>query len=579
MRINSTNRLRWSMRTQMAFDTMVPRPAQAARLGNDILLQIFYHLETDASLCVAALVCRSWMPPAQVLLYNTICIGPWDPNDSASFARGDLFTRTMQTAPRLAGLVHYLSLHTGADVIRDQVEWLHLLPEHGLNRFRYMWSSENTFDPYILVAPAIRTVTHFIAHGPQNPYTLRACLSLPNLETLEVSLADCDDDDAGWRDWTRDLHGAASLAPRLRKLIIRMYFVACPAALTLFTLFAPQLAAFQLHAMYEIFEPHREWAAALTSDGGRLKELVLSGSVWWTREGAPFMDDVVRYTRSLELVRCPLGSYSDAFFRDLPPTVRVLELYVDAPHSRFPHERALVEMFREMGAGRRWSALREVCFLSQYRTTAPLSAEVVQAARGAGVGLACERAGLYTPVGCMSEADIVESSEWEVLFHPLCCAEGLMDGLGLQVLVLISVRKVWVDALYWLYDVDRDLCICTTLFITSSEVRALCFCSSFGPQGVGRDAAPLAVGRPCGLHMLTSSSTFDLEAQCLHPPCSLSTIAHPMQRFWASVPRLLAHESYLTWAAVGPDDECRTSNGHPGFRLCLVLARKRLAAK
>ena len=58
-------------------------------------------------------------------------------------------------------------------------------------------------------------------------------------------------------------------------------------------------------------------------------------------------------------------------------------------------------------------ALEEVRFLSQYRTTLPLSARsgVVEAARAGGVRLVCVRAGLYTPVGCMAEVDIVQSSE------------------------------------------------------------------------------------------------------------------------------------------------------------------------
>ncbi|KAM5538388.1 hypothetical protein V8D89_007990 [Ganoderma adspersum] len=405
----------------MALDVMASRPTRAARLGNDVLLQIFYHLDTDASLCVAALVRRSWTIPAQVLLYNTICFGPWDPCDPTSSARCSLFARTMHSSPHLACLVRYLSLHTGADVVRDQVEWLHLLPPHGLNRFRYMWSSEHTFDPYVLVAPAVLTVTHFIAHGPQNPASLRACLSLPALETLEVSLADCADDcesDAGWpeRDW--GLH--AALAPRLRKLIIRMYFVACPAALSLFTAFAPQLSAFQLHALFELFEPQRAWAAALTSAPlarDRLTQLVLSGSISWPRDGRPFMDDVVRQRRALERIRCPQGSYTDTFFRSLPPSVRILELYHDAD-GPFAHERALAALLREVQRGRGESALEEVRFLSQYRTTLPLSADsdsdsdwgVVEAARASGVRLVCVRAGLYTPVGCMAEADIVESS-------------------------------------------------------------------------------------------------------------------------------------------------------------------------
>ncbi|KAM5538409.1 hypothetical protein V8D89_008011, partial [Ganoderma adspersum] len=192
-------------------------------------------------------------------------------------------------------------------------------------------------------------------------------------------------------------------------LLIRMYFVACPAALSLFTAFAPQLSAFQLHAMYEIFAPHRAWAAALTSARparDRLTQLVLSGSISWPRDGRAFMDDVVRQRRALELVHCPQGSYTDVFFRELPPAIRILELYhdVDGP---FAHERALAALLR--GRRKSQSALEEVRFLSQYRTTLPLLAGsgVVEAARARGVRLVCVRTGLYTPVGCMAEADIV----------------------------------------------------------------------------------------------------------------------------------------------------------------------------
>ena len=88
----------------LAFDVMAVRQTRAARLGDDVLFQIFYHLDTDASLCVAALVCRAWTLPAQVLLYNTICYGPSDPSDpstSTSPARNSLLARTMHTAPHL----------------------------------------------------------------------------------------------------------------------------------------------------------------------------------------------------------------------------------------------------------------------------------------------------------------------------------------------------------------------------------------------------------------------------------------------------------------------------------------------
>ena len=500
----------------LAFDVMAVRQTRAARLGDDVLFQIFYHLDTDAALCVAALVCRAWTLPAQVLLYNTICYTPCDHSDPAdppfSVARSSasLLARTMHTSPHLTHLVRFLSLslslHTGTHaVVREDVEWLHRLPAHGLARFRYTWASEHTFDPHVLVAPAIRTVPHFIAHGPQTPSILRTCLALPALETLEVSLADCADPDpwsevgvgvngeggregAGGGEWGID----ASQAPRLRRLSIRMYFVACPAALALFRAFAPQLVAFQLHALFELFEPHTAWGAALASssapwpssssdsllDNGspnsnphphphpnsssNLKELVLSGALSWPRAGAPFMDAAVAHHRALERVRCPLGSYTDAFFRALPPSVRILELYVDVDIDvgvPFAHEGALADLLWDVrdsrahrhGHGRgdleghwreeerereresaRTMALEEVRFLSQYRTTLPLSARsgVVEAARAGGVRLVCVRAGLYTPVGCMAEADIVQSSECENRCDPLGYVGLELTGVG-----------------------------------------------------------------------------------------------------------------------------------------------------
>ena len=496
----------------LAFDVMAVRQTRAARLGDDVLFQIFYHLDTDAALCVAALVCRAWTLPAQVLLYNTICYTPCDHSDPAdppfSVARSSasLLARTMHTSPHLTHLVRFLSLslslHTGTHaVVREDVEWLHRLPAHGLARFRYTWASEHTFDPHVLVAPAIRTVPHFIAHGPQTPSILRTCLALPALETLEVSLADCADPDpwsevgvgvngeggregAGGGEWGID----ASQAPRLRRLSIRMYFVACPAALALFRAFAPQLVAFQLHALFELFEPHTAWGAALASssapwpssssdsllDNGspnsnphphphpnsssNLKELVLSGALSWPRAGAPFMDAAVAHHRALERVRCPLGSYTDAFFRALPPSVRVLELYVDVDaRVPFAHEGALAALLwavwesrghgrgnstgqreredtQSAGAQKTNMALEEVRFLSQYRTTLPLSpgSGVVEAARAGGVRLVCVRAALYTPVGCMAEADVVQSSECENRCDSLgiCGAGAGADGVG-----------------------------------------------------------------------------------------------------------------------------------------------------
>ena len=130
------------------------------------------------------------------------------------------------------------------------------------------------------------------------------------------------------------------------------------------------------------------------------------------------MDAVVRAHRALERLRCPIGAYSGAFFRDLPPSVRVLELYVDVDvdagagrgrrwRFHFPHARALVGLLREVGAGRRACGLREVRFLSLYRTTVPVPTShshedgdwgLVEAAREAGVRLVCVRVpGLYTP--------------------------------------------------------------------------------------------------------------------------------------------------------------------------------------
>ena len=174
------------------------------------------------------------------------------------------------------------------------------------------------------------------------------------------------------------------------------------------------------------------------------------------------MDEAVKRHRALERVRCPLGSYTDAFFRALPPSVRILELYVDVDIDvgvPFAHEGALADLLWDVrdsrahrhGHGRgdleghwreeerereresaRTMALEEVRFLSQYRTTLPLSARsgVVEAARAGGVRLVCVRAGLYTPVGCMAEADIVQSSECENRCDPLGYVGLELTGVG-----------------------------------------------------------------------------------------------------------------------------------------------------
>ena len=388
---------------------MTQKPASC--LNDDTLHHIFYYLETDRSLCVAALVCKAWTKPAQVFLYNTVCYYAWDlPSDPAAPSRSKLFARTMHSAPQLASLIRYLSVHTIGESTRSQIEWLYSLPAHGLTRFRYMWEPQSPYNSYVLHAPAVHTVTHFIAHGPQNPDSLREILSLPLLETLEVSLIDCDEE-ANRDDWA----SRTSSAPRLRKLVIRVYFISCPVALSLFTAFAPQLSAFQLHALYEIFHPHHQWSVAFVSFASHLKQLVLSGSIRWTKEGRPFMDDLIRRTGSLELIRCPEGSYTDSFFRHFPISVVTLELYVS--QARFAHESALVDLLQVVKDKSRRYALREIRFLTQYRTTLPLSPHVAELFGKGGVSLSCERVGLYTPVQYMSEAAIIESCKHSQVTH------------------------------------------------------------------------------------------------------------------------------------------------------------------
>ncbi|PIL31031.1 hypothetical protein GSI_05725 [Ganoderma sinense ZZ0214-1] len=341
-------------------------------------------------------------PPAQELLYNTLCLGPFDSRDAA---RGGLLARTLRTAPRFAAFVRCFSLYTGG------------ADPHFLD----------TFNLAVLAAP---TVPHLVAHGPLTPASLRACLALPCLEALEVDFAHCSSSssdpypfpESNWggepereRQWDWIDAGAVP-APRLRRLLVRVYFVAYPAAL------APRSRR---------SSSTRSSSSSCPTARGPPPSPPRSPS-----RGESFMDAVVRHHRALERVRCPLGAYSATLFRDLPQSVRVLEFYVDPDPDAdsdgdgiswgrqwFPHARALAGLLREVGRGRRESGLREVRFLSQYRTTVPVDSGwdegegegegegLVDAARAGGVRLVCVRVpGLYTPVRCMAEADIVGSS-------------------------------------------------------------------------------------------------------------------------------------------------------------------------
>ncbi|TBU37244.1 hypothetical protein BD309DRAFT_995210 [Dichomitus squalens] len=186
-----------------------------------------------------------------------------------------------------------------SDDDKGQLDWLHLLPEDGLSRFRYLWHPKQTFDPSVLEAPAVRAVTHLIVHGPQSAAILRACLSLPRLETLEVSLDDCDE--------AADWDVGAGLAPHLRRLVLRVYFCRCPVAIALFTAFAPQLVSFHLHALFHVLH------------------LILSGDTSWQNIGSPFLDGFVERAPSLEHIRCMQGTLTGAFFGRLPSSLKTFE--------------------------------------------------------------------------------------------------------------------------------------------------------------------------------------------------------------------------------------------------------------
>ncbi|TBU24959.1 hypothetical protein BD311DRAFT_809552 [Dichomitus squalens] len=204
-----------------------------------------------------------------------------------------------------------------SDDDKGQLDWLHLLPEDGLSRFRYLWHPEQTFDPSVLEAPAVRAVTHLIVHGPQSAAILPACLSLPRLETLEVSLDDCDE--------AADWDVGAGLAPHLRRLVLRVYFCRCPVAIALFTAFAPQLVSFHLHALFHVLVPYHEWEQALMAHGTHLQHLILSGDTSWQNIGSPFLDGFVERAPSLEHIRCMQGTLTGAFFGRLPSSLKTFE--------------------------------------------------------------------------------------------------------------------------------------------------------------------------------------------------------------------------------------------------------------
>ena len=127
------------------------------------------------------------------------------------------------------------------------------------------------------------------------------------------------------------------------------------------------------------------------------------------------MDDLIRRSDSLELIRCPEGSYTDSFFRHFSTSVVTLELYVS--QARFAYESALIDLLQAVKVKSRRYALREVRFLTQYRTTLPLSPHVMEFFGKGGVSLNCERVGLYTPVQYMSETAIIESCEYSHVTH------------------------------------------------------------------------------------------------------------------------------------------------------------------
>ncbi|EJF66867.1 hypothetical protein DICSQDRAFT_151271 [Dichomitus squalens LYAD-421 SS1] len=300
--------------------------AKLTMLNQDVLDHIFECEVLAGTLPAAALVCQAWTQPVQRVLYRDILFSV-----SNYRQRDNLFARTMRTSPHLRGYVRTLRLITlwNHSPNPNDIDWIRLLPAHGLREFHWFWVRGNMV-PAVVWYPAVRTAPRARFRGRlHDSERLQSIIDMPHLQYLTLELSGRE---------TGNL--VAPLTSQLRHLNLYLSIGHGSIIDAFLAAVGPHLESLQLtcNMGYDSLED-RQLISAIEIHCLGLRKLYIS--TIHMRDGAPpFLDVLVRQYPALDYLRCAEETYSARMFERLPPTLITLAFSCDSV--LFKQEEALL---------------------------------------------------------------------------------------------------------------------------------------------------------------------------------------------------------------------------------------------
>ena len=300
-------------------------------IHEDILYHVFEHDSLRQTLPDVAVVCHAWTQPAQSALYRDLVFTTMD-----NRKRDVLLASTMRTHAHLRRHVRRLKLLTfwTHSPSPEMCDWIQLLPAHCMREFHWVWLRGHIL-PAVVDYPAVRTISHMTLKGRLHSSSkLQPILELPHLRSLSLELSGHE---------VGELY--APETQQLEQLNVYLSIGYGPIFDKLLAAVGPQLGAFRLVCKMG-YKPKEDaqLVSAIAEYLPNLTRLDVSAR-FIVNEPVPFLDGLVGRYSTLQHLHCAEDTYSERIFKNLPPTLRTLELSSGAVF----HEAALLEFLQTRG--------------------------------------------------------------------------------------------------------------------------------------------------------------------------------------------------------------------------------------
>ncbi|RDX44288.1 hypothetical protein OH76DRAFT_1487239 [Lentinus brumalis] len=317
---------------------MAPCDPQSFPLSQDILYQILDNPDIlrKGHLASAALVSRIWTAPAQSALYKEVAC-----TYESQISLDSLYD-TMNEYPHLRPLLRSLCTPIYSNNEKVQ-QFMRLLPPHFLRQlhldFQFHIDYPRVYLPLSFwQIPAVQTLSSLtVWYGIHNVQEL-ATILVPTLVHLELVFP-------GVETYAFDGHYNYPIPPNLRHFTVEFSYTWIRPMYDLFIALSPQLESFTTDGPWYVNGDFHQWRdAAIARYGRGLKKLLLLGQESergrpWSP--SPFLDELIKHTTRLEHLHVVECTYTGFLFKNLPPSLQVLEFTPD--NHAIPFEEDLLD--------------------------------------------------------------------------------------------------------------------------------------------------------------------------------------------------------------------------------------------